>query len=219
MRQERKYRIENQPFEFVRQLVVLHPANFSATNPPRIINNIYFDTPGFQKFLENKEGISEREKWRIRWYGQDWNGQGKLEQKLKSNLTGKKVIEDLMLDKEATLSDAFIEVRRANSNALPMYPTLGTQYLRYYFETQDRSLRVTIDTDLQYLNLMDRPMQSQIATIFSTTKKGWYEDGAIIMELKFEPQWESHAGMYAQWFPFQLTKNSKYAQGLTKFFR
>ena len=36
---------------------------------PRFVNNIYFDDPSFRFYFENIDGVAERMKMRIRWYG------------------------------------------------------------------------------------------------------------------------------------------------------
>src|SRR3989338_3942059 len=67
-RYERKFIIEktcNPEF-----LVKHHPANFIKQHNLRQINNIYFDTPNYSSYTDNKEGNPQREKIRIRWYGE-----------------------------------------------------------------------------------------------------------------------------------------------------
>ena len=55
---------------FVRAQLYLHPAGIRKTYPPRVVSNVYFDDNEFSRFRESVEGISERRKVRLRWYGE-----------------------------------------------------------------------------------------------------------------------------------------------------
>ena len=46
--------------------------NIRVHNPPREINNIYFDNLNFTSAQNNIDGISERAKFRVRWYNSDF---------------------------------------------------------------------------------------------------------------------------------------------------
>ena len=45
---------------------------FKTAHPNRTINNIYYDAQNLKAFHDNENGISDRTKLRIRWYG-DFN--------------------------------------------------------------------------------------------------------------------------------------------------
>ena len=70
MRYERKYRIENVDISLINQIVKMHPAGFRKAYPDRSVNNIYLDTPDFETYRANVAGVSERKKYRVRWYGE-----------------------------------------------------------------------------------------------------------------------------------------------------
>ena len=55
----------------------------------RIIHSIYYDDENFKSAKDNLDGISDRRKYRIRWYNFDKNF--KYEIKLKKNNLGKKI--------------------------------------------------------------------------------------------------------------------------------
>ena len=57
----------------------------------RYINSIYYDDDDFITAKNNLSGISERRKYRIRWYGEDQNN-FRYEVKLKKIILGKKFI-------------------------------------------------------------------------------------------------------------------------------
>ena len=92
-RYELKYHLTAYSVAHCTQVVLQHPASFQKAFPDRQVNNIYFDTPELTSFLNNVDGISERKKYRIRWYGEDFDqiDQPVLEQKIKENQLGSKV--------------------------------------------------------------------------------------------------------------------------------
>lgn len=76
----------------LKTLIHLHPMVFSTAYPDRSVNNIYFDTEDFQYYRDNVEGVSNRRKIRIRWYG-DWENREVspvLEYKIKRGPVGYK---------------------------------------------------------------------------------------------------------------------------------
>ena len=92
-RYERKYYLTGEDYGYVRTLILNHPASFRTVFYPRVINNIYFDTPGFDFFYDNVNGQQLRKKIRIRWYDKTFALQNKLtlEYKMKNGLLGDKI--------------------------------------------------------------------------------------------------------------------------------
>ena len=76
----------------VRSWVRLHPAGFRTAFPPRRVNSIYLDTPGYRNLSENLAGMPDRQKLRLRWYGQmsDVVENPMLEMKIKEGHMGRK---------------------------------------------------------------------------------------------------------------------------------
>ena len=66
-RYERKYLLDKSKLNFFMKKLYLN--NFEEVYTQRIINNIYYDTLNFSSFIETKEGVSDRIKYRVRWYG------------------------------------------------------------------------------------------------------------------------------------------------------
>ncbi len=64
----------------------------------RTVNSIYFDTLNFKSALDNLNGVSDREKFRVRWYGKNLEllDEPILENKIKKNFQGYKVFLILM---------------------------------------------------------------------------------------------------------------------------
>ena len=92
-RYERKFYLSGEDYDFVRMLILNNPASFRNVFYPRMINNIYLETPGFDYFYDNVNGLQLRKKIRIRWYDETFAHQKKLtlEYKLKNGLLGDKI--------------------------------------------------------------------------------------------------------------------------------
>lgn len=203
--------------------VILHikrnPAFFREIYHPRQINNIYLDTPQLQFYNNNKIGIADRKKVRIRWYG-DLQGtvqRPKLEYKLKEGLVGSKIIFDLptfKLTPNFTKSDLKNIFAKAN---LPdsilkelncLVPTLINTYQRQYYISADSFFRLTLDQNLTYYYFN--------AFRNSLLKKA-KEIDAYVIELKYGMDVDAFANKVTNFFPYRLDKKSKYMTGIDFF--
>ena len=92
-RYERKFFIAELSKYEVKSIVKMHPVIFSELYHKRFVNNIYFDSFNFKNFLDNIEGVTDRIKIRIRWYGIlfGYVENPILEIKIKKGLLGKKI--------------------------------------------------------------------------------------------------------------------------------
>ena len=68
-RKERKFVVSEKPATAVEFFIKAHSAMFFQPFPPRIVNNIYFDSKDFHNYGDNVIGSANRVKFRIRWYG------------------------------------------------------------------------------------------------------------------------------------------------------
>ena len=75
-RYERKFLIENSRIQSIEGVVRLHPALFCGIYAPRFVNNIYLDTDLFLNYRNALDGIANRLKARIRWYGDSFSAAG-----------------------------------------------------------------------------------------------------------------------------------------------
>ncbi len=204
MRYERKYRITDLQLAHIIQAVKYHPTSFRKIYPDRKINNIYFDTLGLQTYRDNVMGIAERQKFRIRWYGDTRSVmQPKLEIKKRLNELGTKEIfnlESFDLNALERMSDEITRLTKTNTH---LQPILLNAYQRSYWGSPDGKFRITIDHDMCFHSKMNMRFRSfQI----------W--DEAIILELKYDQVDEKHVDRIAQFIPFRRTKNSKYVNGV-----
>ena len=158
---ERKFFISALSMHDVQQVIKLHPSLFVEIYHQRHINNIYLDTLDLKHYFDNVYGLSQRMKWRIRWYGSlfDEIHNPILELKIKNNLQGLKKgyplapfkIEDIFQDgkllkvfDESNLPDYYLEYLRR------LQPTLLNKYTRNYYQSADRYFRVTIDSEQEF---------------------------------------------------------------------
>ncbi len=206
MRYERKYKIKSIRAEVVRQVVINHPSSFRKTFPDRKVNNIYFDNITLSAYFDNVEGVPDRRKYRVRWYGDDIFKieNPMLEIKIKSNQLGYKeryAISEFQLNDLANLAKE-ININTGSFNIFQ--PTLINSYSRSYYETTDGKYRITIDRDLQYFSLLN-------AIKFTRYQ---IEDQAVVMELKYDETLDDEASFIQQYIPFRYSKSSKYVTGL-----
>lgn len=205
MRFERKYRIESVALPFVEHLIRMHPAGFRKAFPDRQINNIYLDTPDFETFRANVAGVSERKKFRIRWYGQDLNNILKptFEIKAKQNQLGVKFSKKLSGFTPDTMEGALRQIQNMSPDQYSLFPVLVNSYERSYFTTSDRRFRITIDWNMRFGGF-----QQELKYL------PYKDENGIILELKYDAIFEKEADRITQHIPFRLTKNSKYVNGI-----
>lgn len=133
----------------------LHEASFRTLYPKRWINNIYFDTYGFDCFRANISGTSSRAKVRYRWYGEFLKSKnGSLEIKRKRNFFGWKHNFKVYNGPEIN-KHCWGKIKNILFSQIPVQaklwlqyhpmPVLINRYFREYLTTQDKKIRVTID--------------------------------------------------------------------------
>jgi hypothetical protein len=220
LRFERKFLITDYSQTDVAQLIKFHPACFREIFHKRAINNIYFDTLGMTNYFDNVEGEKNRIKVRIRWYGDLFGNiqSPTLEYKIKKGLLGNKVsyaLNPFVLD---TNFDKNQITKALDRDSIPLSvkeevgslkPTLLNSYIRSYYLSADKKFRITIDHRLTYY---------KIAYSGNTFLNKKTDLKATVLELKYNSVHEEEAKEVGSAFPFMLTKNSKYLQGLESVF-
>lgn len=182
----------------------------------RKINNIYFDTVGYNDYFDNVLGVSDRKKIRIRWYGEMFGKIEKpiLEIKIKKGLVGDKwsyKLKPFILDNNF-LSDDIQKVFLISNLPLPIleslkmvFPSLLNSYQRRYFLSADKKFRATLDFELQYHKIENRFNNFNLKPSLDPNK---------IVELKYKLEHDNLANKVTTQFPFRLNKNSKYVNGI-----
>lgn len=224
MRYERKYRVLNLSLGEVQAWVRQHPLSFRTAFPDRQVNNVYLDTPDLYDFQENLMGLSQRRKFRIRWYGEDLQKavQPLLEVKVKDAGLGDKLhfpLPDFDLADPVQLRQqvaarlrALRQGLAAHDSATPLAalpvgalrPSLVNTYQRAYYASLDGRFRLTIDHDLRFYNPEFRVLPRQNAMV----------DPGIIVEIKYDAAHDNAFDLVSRKLPFLLSRNSKYVTGI-----
>jgi len=91
-RYERKFLQFELTSQQIELLIKMHHAMFAEIYHQRYVNNIYCDSVDMKSYFDNVDGVFERTKARIRWYGELFGQIEKpvLELKIKNGLLGTK---------------------------------------------------------------------------------------------------------------------------------
>jgi hypothetical protein len=216
LRYERKFFIEDLTFAQVLSLVKQHPCMFRELYPPRYINNFYFDTPHLAFYNANVDGDMIRAKMRIRWYHDLLQSVEKpiLEVKYKDGIVGDKwsypfpsfVVQSgfNMKDLQPLIRSGALEPDIQTTLA-GMEISLLNRYYRYYFATPDQRFRLTIDTQLSYY---------RVEHFNNRFRHHYLDHNNLIVELKYQPEYDQEAQRISAFFPFRMTRSSKYVTGV-----
>jgi len=166
-------------------------------------------------YHDNVDGLSDRIKVRIRWYG-DLFGfieRPTLEIKIKKGGLGRKIsipINSFLFDNNISIK--YME-DMINNSIIPIYireiirfvrPTLINRYRRVYYLSADGIFRATLDNSQQFYK-------------FSYGYNTFVESvkiNNIILEVKYNYSARSMAPSVINGFLFRVTKNSKYVNGI-----
>jgi hypothetical protein len=215
-RYERKFFISNADRNFVEKKVLMHPAFFSEIFHERYVNNIYYDFVTLNNFFDNIDGNMYRTKYRIRWYGDMLKliKKSKLEIKIKKGFVGTKITFKLCEFKvnNGIINYEFKNVIRDSEidpvtkfSLKEQVPVLLNRYRRKYYATKDNKFRITIDDNQAFY---------KINTLNNTFLCNHTDTDNIILELKYDKEYESLASEITNKLPFRLTKSSKYSRGI-----
>lgn len=215
-RYERKFLVENHSPHSVEGAVHLHPAQFHRIYPPRFVNNIYFDTPLLRNYHEAVDGIANRLKARIRWYGDlsTTNASPCLELKGKDGTMCHKSVfslNDFAFSKTMETREIAALLAESDLPAVirsylaPMKPVLVNRYRRKYWRSRDGQYRLTLDHNLWYgafnrLGNEDLRQATELAN--------------VIVEVKYDPEVDEGFADISNRFSFRQSRSSKYVSGM-----
>lgn len=215
-RYERKFMINMLDRHSVENILFMIPVVFHEVFHERYINNIYFDYLGLNNFMDNIVGNIHRKKYRIRWYGEMFSQIDKpiLELKLKEGLIGDKKSFQLPTFGlyQGINSDSINNV--INKSEIPskikfilkdQHPVLLNRYKRKYYQSIDEKIRITIDDNQEFFKF------ERFNNTFITKIK---DSSRVILEIKYEKEYDRMISQISNQFPFRLTKSSKYARGM-----
>tara|TARA_B100000586_G_scaffold143642_1_gene104038 strand:- start:119 stop:820 length:702 start_codon:yes stop_codon:yes gene_type:complete len=195
-----------------------HPFLFERAYDDRYVNNIYFDSPSMSSYWDNVSGLSKRVKVRIRWYG-DLYGHIQspiLEFKIRNNTLGSKVsfkLSEMFIDSELTIDSIHKQFNQLDVSSpikeflFSLRMTLMNGYSRKYYVSKDQKYRLTYDSDLQFISV-DNYNNSFKHIIKPSNRR--------VLEIKYDEHMDDHASQISNYFPFRMTKSSKYVFGVDK---
>ena len=173
----------------------------------RTVNSIYFDTLNFKSAIDNLSGVSDREKYRVRWYGDylDLFKQPILENKIKKNFQGQKIYFKLdeFNNKKLDQNNLLNLIKKIN-DLIPnknLYPVSMTNYKRIYLISSNNEIRATLDYDIKY-----RKLSHYIENFFLKVEE-------VILELKYSTNIDSYLRNQISGIT-RISKNSKYINSL-----
>ena len=162
-RYERKFLVPEIHYNEI--LPSLYNMNYFVKYESRLINNIYFDNYNFSSLTENIEGLSQRKKYRIRWYGETFKNSNKsIEIKIKDEFVNSKKsykFQNLKLNSLEEIKPFYNNLKKIifKSDNKNLYncvdsrvPTLFNKYNRMYFVDHTQKTRITVDKNLNYFS-------------------------------------------------------------------
>ena len=180
---------------------------FNKQYPDRRVNSIYFDDDNYSSIKENLDGVSNKKKIRIRWYGiQSKLVKPVLEIKSKRGLETKKEafniseLSDLEYVDHKNLELIKDVVNSKNKTKNIISPILTTNYDRQYFISNNGSVRATVDFNLKSTYLKNFSQLSIIKNFSSS----------CILEIKYPTNLDKYVRRNLKEITLRLSKNSKF---------
>ena len=180
---------------------------FSVHYPKRKINSLYFDDLKYSSINENLDGISQKKKYRIRWYGSKNKLNNPIfEIKSKKNyesfkrLTNLKKLNNLFIFKHENLN--FVKEFLNNQYRFNkiIYPVLTTHYDREYLISNNGLIRATLDYNIQSVFLKENNDLNINRNYYSNT----------ILEIKYDVNLDKYVRENLKNISSRLSKNSKF---------
>jgi SPX domain protein involved in polyphosphate accumulation len=210
-RYERKWVFDSIDHNQLFILLIRSNFSFASQFVDRKVNSIYFDDEHHTAIRQNIDGVSEKKKYRLRWYGDFRNiinptfeikkkkgfevskKNFELPEMLNYNLFDYNHIEKI----ELLINDKFNFKNK-------LFAILTTHYLRSYFISSNNLVRSTVDRNLKSLLLYNNRNLNIIKE---------YKD--IILEFKYDLNLDEHVRKNIGNISSRFSKNSKFINAAT----
>jgi len=205
VRFERKFLFQNCHVQDIIQSVYRNSYSFKEIFHKRKVNNIYFDDANYNFYKQNVEGVANRKKFRLRWYGNDTLliEAPTIEIKKKMGEAGDKDSIHLK-DNISIVLQKNAEKYHAVCQALKrLHPTLINTYDRRYFLSFCGRYRITVDYNQAFYNPNYVILENSKTQI-----------NDIVLESKYAVGDDNEARQVSQQIKTRLSKNSKYVNGI-----
>tara|TARA_Y100000589_G_C27140887_1_gene624657 strand:+ start:675 stop:1349 length:675 start_codon:yes stop_codon:yes gene_type:complete len=210
---ERKWILKNGDYLKLINSLLRSNFFFKFQYPKRKVNSIYFDDLKLSSIRENLDGISNKRKVRIRWYGNSKKLISPiLEIKSKKGYETKK--ESIRINKlnnfeylnPGNLEIIAREINKITNSKKTIFPILTTNYEREYFISNHNEIRATVDFNLESIFLKN------LSEIYQ--KKKYLPE--TILELKYSTKIDKLVRSKLDEISLRLSKNSKYINSFFK---
>ncbi len=213
MRYELKFIFNNSQLDDFQKWLYQN-SSFKKKYKNRIVNSLYFDDLQNSSANDNLSGISKREKYRLRWYNNNFENNLKFEIKKRENRLNYKEFftfsDDEKKSKSLKYYTSLCEKKLYKHNLryiFGLFPKIQVQYNREYLEDKN-SLRITIDSNIKFWKLIEKD------SFFN----GQYMNYKFnIVEIKFEPDLYFYTSNILRQTNFIPKRHSKYLVGLSIF--
>ncbi len=189
---------------------------FKKQYPDRMVHSIYFDDVDLKDYGKNVEGMAQRKKVRIRWYGGEREEvRARLEIKKRINTVNSKEVQDLG-DKKLRIEPLGslwarvrerLEAEMRNQAQGILFPAIYNRYQREYY-TAHANIRMTVDTDMRFEKLFFKRQRSNHLLASRM---------AAVLEVKYPREVNRDISRVFPSFPFRNTRNSKYANAISDY--
>ena len=221
MRYEKKFRVYRS--QFLDIVNILHKLSFKKHHEDRFISSIYYDTSDFKLYRDSIEGISIRKKIRLRYYNGIFD-EINIEKKIKYGDLGFKIISPLSKKKHYKLTNllkkSIYNQKIINQKILipshienSYFPVSLVQYLRKYYISNDKKIRVTLDEKINYSRIFKNKENYTLNNNIS--------DKVGVIEIKFEENEVFSKKLLHKLTTFlncNLSRNSKYCNSIELLF-
>ena len=148
---------------YMKVIMELQLNGFHEHFPERRVNSMYFDTISDQMLFDSIYGYGNRKKIRIRYYNELEDI--KLEQKIKKNNVGKKIMSSInpILLRESNFEISSFISLKVNQNILLKSKV---SYDRRYFYNNKIDVRITLDQNISTEDLENGKMRKFLHLIF-----------------------------------------------------
>ena len=203
---ERKYTFNHNDINIIINNLFTSHLLFRFDHQKRDINSIYFDN-NFNNLVDNLEGISDREKYRLRWY----NNSSKIkdfyiEKKIKKNFLSKKIRQKYSLNNEVLINNVQDLSKLFYEYIDPKYePIVSVHYERLYLISSMYNIRATID-----YNIYSRKF------ISNNLLKEKFFNKNIVLEIKYKKELDEIFRKEVKSLNLRFSKSSKYVNSIVE---
>ncbi|OUU53352.1 MAG: hypothetical protein CBC25_00670 [Pelagibacteraceae bacterium TMED65] len=180
---------------------------FNFQYEKRKVNSLYFDDKNLSSIRENLDGVSEKTKYRIRWYGnKNIVSSANFEIKKKKEFeTNKKTfhfndINDLNILEDTNINHIEELVNHKFNIKKNVFAILTTHYDREYFISNNNLIRATIDYNLESRVLNNKVDKNII--------KNYHH--YITLEIKYDTNLDHFVRNNLENINNRLSRNSKF---------